>query len=424
MNTDLQVEFSFVKQPTAEVVEKVYTILKSTQESCKDPTLPESFISQVDNAQYINDIKTKAVQLRMHNPALIVVIGIGGSSLGVQALYQVYKEIQSLVPILWLETIDPDFLAHAYQEIESVLNQDKSVIACIITKSGTTLETLMNAALVLERYKDYSTFHICAVTVSDSPLAQKAQEESWDLVSIPASVGGRFSVFTAVGLLPLLLAGADIDELVRGIQEYTPCYLQVEDVMKNDAAMIAAIIYEYYQKGFLIHDFFYFCTSLMSLGLWARQLFAESLGKQSIHTQVPVGIMPTVTIGTQDLHSMYQLYMTGPHKRLTSFVTISSWKHDFTIPTQQFKKQLDYLEGRSTSYVLSAIEQGVKRTYEQRECPYYAIKWKTLSMRALGSYMQLYMIATVYIGRLLDIDPFDQPHVELYKQQTQEILSR
>jgi glucose-6-phosphate isomerase len=367
-------------------------------------------------------------------PSMLIVIGIGGSNLGTKAVHDAlngifYNELNATLKVYFADTTDPDMLTALVRIMETQLKQDRAVILNIVSKSGTTTETVANAALLLDLLKKYKkdSYHkyVVATTDENSKLWQVAQQEKFAALAIPANVGGRYSVMSAVGLFPLAMLGIDIKQLHEGARDITDSCLELS-VEENPAARSATTIFGQYGKNIFIHNTFLFASELESLGKWYRQLVGESLGKEKNKAGrvVHVGITPTVAIGSTDLHSLAQLYLGGPYDTFTTFVTYASFATDITIPPAPELKSLDTnTQGLSLTHIMDAIARGVKVAYRNELRPFIAIELPEPSAYALGQFMQWKMIETVYLAYLLDLNPFDQPNVELYKRETRKILN-
>jgi len=364
------------------------------------------------------------------NPAAIVLIGIGGSSLGTLAVWQASKLYNETVgpEFFCVETVDPDTTATIVARIDTLLSQEKPVLIIVASKSGTTTETVANFLIfehLLRRYHPHR-FHefVVAITDKDSALWQYAAPHHYDLLEVPQKVGGRYSVLSAVGLFPLGMLGIDIDAFRRGAQNVIPACLQ-SVIEENPAVIMAAFLHYHYQKGIAISDLFLFSTHLLALGNWYRQLIGESLGKPQLTDQSKrIGITPTVSIGTNDLHSMAQLYLGGPVARCTTFVTVEQYRYTLTIPQEPSKNNIGTaVQHKSLATIMNAIVEGVQTTYAKKQLPFITIPLPDTSAESLGQHMQYSMIMMIYLGALFEVNPFDQPHVELYKEETRKILN-
>lgn len=360
------------------------------------------------------------------NVDIVIVVGIGGSNLAVKAIHDLLQHTTSFTSnkrIFFAETVDPEYTNALYQTIDSALATGQKVVLVISTKSGTTTETVALASIFIEcfkfRYKKEYNKYIVVITDSGSPMADFAHTENMTYLTIPSHVGGRYSAFSAVGLFPLALLGYDIDALCRGARAVN------NSLESNDIARSAAITYGFYASGVRIGNMFLFSADAASLGAWYRQLTAESLGK--IQTGPTgnrgVGILPIVSIGSTDLHSMVQLYFANPISMLTTFVTFGS-SCTLSVPeSKDLKTNKTFIAGKTLKTLLSAIETGTMNAYQEASLPFVTLHIKNKSEESIGEFMQWKMIEIVMIAHLLDINPFDQPEVERYKLQTRKILA-
>jgi glucose-6-phosphate isomerase len=364
-------------------------------------------------------------------PTMVVVVGIGGSNLGtvalVEALYGTFHNDFYCPTFYYADTIDNTRDKYLLERAERELKKGNAILVVIVTKSGKTTETLINGALyreLLKKYypQDYRNF-IVVITDKGSPLEAIAHQQGYAMLEIPQRVGGRYSVLSAVGLFPLRLLKVDCKELLAGADAILTECLN-ENIFENNAALSAAVIYAHYKNGHTIHDTFVFLPDLFMLGAWYKQLVGESLGKsQSISGQhVEIGITPTVSVGTTDLHSVAQLYLGGPRDKITTFIFQQCEAETLTIPNNEFIHPLPFLQGRSVSSVKEAIYHGVLTAYKNGRRPYMTLAVQDLTPFTLGSFIMMKMCEVLYLAALLEVNPFDQPAVELYKEETRRIL--
>lgn len=279
----------------------------------------------------------------------VVIAGIGGSNLGVKAITDIFK-----LPIIFLESYN-----HTHKP-------RKGDALIVISKSGNTKETLYH-------YKTatmYETVHV--VTTKGNKLWKHAKRQNYKCSSIPELVGGRYSIFTAVGQIPLSYTDFNVDSFLKGAKD-------MRDICKTThvAARIA------HSTSANILDTFVFHSDYESLGKWNRQLIAESLGKKK------KGFLPTVSIGTVDLHSMLQLYLDGPFNVLTQFVRVPTSHHD----------------------TMDAIIQN----YSEQKKTWYEIGVDTTAYDT-GAYMMFMMHYVMELGQKIKVNTFNQPAVERYKR--------
>jgi glucose-6-phosphate isomerase len=367
------------------------------------------------------------------NPKALVVIGIGGSNLGTLAVHELlhgtlYNESNPPIRIYCADTVDSDYIHAIYLRLEQELEKGNTILLNIISKSGSTTETIANAEVFLALLRKYhpADFHEYVVVTTDqgSALWLLAEKERFALLAIPKKLGGRYSVLSCVGLFPLGMIGVDIEKLCEGAISMNALCVQQQD---NPAVIGAAINYALYQKNIPIHDTFIFSVDGQSLGKWYRQLMGESLGKELSKDgkRNPVGIVPTVSLGSTDLHSVGQLYLGGPVRHFTTFITIEQLNSDLQVPVfENFEALVADIQGKPLRTIMHAIEIGIKAAYKKNERPFVSLVFPAKSAYYVGQFLQLKMFEIVYLGYLLGVDPFDQPNVELYKQETRKILSQ
>ncbi|HLD20733.1 MAG TPA: hypothetical protein VJB64_01410 [Patescibacteria group bacterium] len=382
----------------------------------------ESSIQLTGDVELLKTIQETAK--RLHAPTLqyVIVVGIGGSNLGTQAVYEAIAGSMNLLvdrlpKLLFLDTVTDEKMTAVTRVLEHLTSKD-DFLAIVISKSGSTTETIANMEVLwtcatkqLGDVRERFVF----ITDEGSKLWNTAKENKMEVFSVPAQAGGRFSVFSAVGLLPLALAGIDIGELVAGARRAVTDGTS-SNPTKNHSLISACLTYLQLQAGRSIHNTFLFSPKLEALGKWERQLIAESLGKDG------KGIMPIVSIGSTDLHSMAQLYWGGPDTTFTNLV------FSFTGAVHTVSQRLalpglvQHISGTSLEGIMQAIYGGVKAAYEKTARPYVEIDLEQADARELGYYLQFRMLEIIYLGRLLDVNAFDQPAVEMYKEVTRNLL--
>ncbi|MFC1622048.1 hypothetical protein ACFL13_01550 [Patescibacteria group bacterium] len=347
-------------------------------------------------------------------------IGIGGSSLGTRAVYDAfYGHFDTIEPLrypkmIFADTDNPPYLAKLKYFLKSHIYYPEEIIINAISKSGTTAETIANLG-ILAGDLPFAKERLVVTTERDTELHKAAESLGIKTLEIPKKVGGRFSVFSSVGLFPLACAGVDLPDLLQGAMEARKVGLQ-KDTSKNPAAQSAIVTFINYKKGKLINDSFFFNPELESLGKWYRQLLAESIGKDG------KGTTPTVSLGSVDLHSMVQLYLGGIKDKYFTFISTEDVTEGVVVPKNPILDVLHNLEGKSAKEIMDAILQGVKRAFSARKIPFSEVILKNLSAKSLGFFMQLKMIEMMYLGHLFGVNTFNQPDVEDYKTEVRKIL--
>ncbi len=386
------------------------------------------------DTRMLHNVKAVIAQQQHRKPVILVVIGIGGSCLGTIAVQEMlygrrYNERNPALRIYYVDTVDTDQLSEILELVEQSLARGQEVVINAISKSGTTTETIVNFECffdLLKRHRPANYQESVVITTDEgSKLWEFGTQEGIACLAIPALVGGRYSVFSAVGLFPLGLIGIDIDALCAGAQQMVE-RCAGDSLEHNDAVQRAAILYAQYQQGRMIHDTFMFCVDGESVGKWYRQLVGESIGKAMDRNgnEVHVGITPTVSIGSTDLHSVGQLYLGGPRDKVTTFVSVETSHSNVIVPNYpSFEKLVAKIQGKSVVSILSAILEGTKAAYMRAGIPFMTITMPQKNATYLGQLMQMQMLEIMYLGYMFNVDPFDQPQVELYKKETRKILA-
>ncbi|MBP6924606.1 MAG: hypothetical protein KBC62_04415 [Candidatus Pacebacteria bacterium] len=345
----------------------------------------------------------------------LVLVGIGGSSLGVEAVHSVLDT--GAVKLTVLDTISAHDIDLISAELASV-RKIEQVAVCIISKSGSTPETLVNASIILEALKKQwgSTIYTQTIFIGDAgtDFMKFGKKVGVTTVTMPKIVGGRYSVATEVGLIPLALLKHDVDAFIEGVLDANNA--EFEQVTAESAARLSL----YIQKNFHHYNFFAFEKRLQTLGAWYRQLFAESIGKATDRVGKPFkkGLLPSISTPVE-LHSIGQLYLSGFDGVYTDFVTFDDENTDHNIPKQGLAKSY----GRfSAQEVTTALYGGVIGAYNEKQLPYRATIFDENLAYSLGLFMSMRMRETMYLAELLNVSAFDQPNVELYKQKTKAIL--
>jgi glucose-6-phosphate isomerase len=391
-------------------------------------------INLPNDKDMLRKVKEAVQDKRRLNPECLVVIGIGGSNLGTIAVQEavfgkLYNQLNPATKVLYADTVDTDYINGIVKIIKPILKKGGNIVINCISKSGTTTETAANFEVIfdiLRKCKQDINDYVVITSDRNSELWNLGLEKNFDTLEIPEKVGGRYSVLSAVGLFPLGLLGLNIEELLNGAK-YARDLCISNNIEENPAAKSASIQFQHNKRGINIFDLFLFSNDLESVGKWNRQLVAESLGKEHNKKgeKVNTGLTPTVSVGSTDLHSIAQLYLGGPYDKFTTFVSIQK-----SFSSLRVLRQTDYSElvagvrGKSLKTIMDAIYEGTKMAFRERKRPFTEIILPDKSEYSIGQLMQFKMIETIYLGYLLEVNPFGQPSVESYKKETRRILSQ
>ncbi|WP_334333321.1 glucose-6-phosphate isomerase [Companilactobacillus sp. HBUAS59544] len=369
----------------------------------------------------------KAAKKIQSDSEVFVGIGIGGSYLGARAaidflsssFYNVHNEKD--VPEVYFcgNSISPNYLADL---LEVIGDRDFSIN--VISKSGTTTEPsiafrILKAKLIEKYGVEGAKGRIYATTDrAKGALKTESDAEGYEEFVVPDDIGGRFSVLTAVGLLPIAVAGIDIDKLMEGAAQSRSDYSSA-DLTKNDAYKYAALRNILYRKGYTTELLENYEPNVQYFGEWWKQLMGESEGKDQ------KGIYPSSANFSTDLHSLGQYIQEGRRNLMETVVLIDQPRHDVTIPAE--KDNLDglkYLENKSMDYVNKKAYEGVVLAHTDGGVPVMTVHIEKQDAYNLGYLMYFFEIAVGISGYLNGINPFNQPGVEAYKNNMFALLGR
>ncbi len=346
----------------------------------------------------LRKVEETANSLREESEKLIVV-GMGGSINGTIALHEALR--WNSRELLFIDNVDPEL-------VENVLEEGNKASFAFISKSGKTLETVSIMNLVFQRLKKegVSISKRC-VFIGDrgNPFEEIAKETGAPFLPIPKEIGGRFSVFTAVSLLPGAFAGYDLESLLEGARRAVK--------YPEGALLLAAFKYLSYREGKTISVMMPYSSYLSGFIRWYKQLWSESLGKKG-KGQTPLG-----AVSTSSQHSLLQLFLDGLEDKLYQLIKVKSFRKDETIKEGLILK---YLKGKKISQVFNAEFEGTFRALSKRGRPIVVIELEELKEEEMGEILMSYMIATVAMGKLMGVNPYGQEAVELGKRITREVL--
>ena len=396
--------------------EKYSKKLSSIVTKC-DYAKSESSLCIAGDAKYQNSVIKKVEHLK--GAKYVILAGIGGSNLGTEAIYSALA-FQTGPRLFVLDAIEKDtynILKDLVDDIGSV----EELALVVVSKSGTTSETIANGVAALEILEEKFGASVATRTVfigSDgTEFLKVGKKKKVTCVTFPESIGGRFSVFTAVGIVPLYLLGIDTVALREGALAALTLEQRKQTV---ESAVSLALLAE---DGMHTVNFFTFNERLHLLGFWYRQLLAESIGKTMTTdgTTFCHQLLPTVATSV-DLHSMAQLYLGGYRGMYTHFVYADTESEYHTLADHWLLRHTPNLKGHTPQEVKNAIRQGVLQAYDDKKLPYRLTALDKLTAFELGLLMSSLMCEVMVLAHLFDVNAFDQPNVESYKLHTREIL--
>lgn len=358
----------------------------------------------------------KRAELHLGKVRHVFLVGIGGSSLGTEAVFRAVTAAGSAVSLTLFDTVSQVRIDRAVRMLarRSIAKEDIAIV--IISKSGGTTETITNATLLLSalalHYADDMKARTIVITDEGSALSTLARDTGYEVFHLPKAIGGRYSVFSNVGIIPLSLLGVDVDSLLRGARE------KIEELMSDESTSALDVAYSIstmQKRGIHTLDTFVFDTSLTCYAEWRRQLLAESLGKSTNKKGVAgiYGPLPTVSTAA-DLHSVAQLYLAGARGIHTDFVTLDTYGTT-PLTAHPLLAGLPYLAGKTIDDIELALVSGVLASYTEQKLPYAEYRLESVTEYELGALMTSNMFETMYAAAYMGVDAFNQPNVELYK---------
>jgi glucose-6-phosphate isomerase len=337
----------------------------------------------------------------------IVVLGIGGSSLGAKAIYEFLKPVQKPSRKLYFfESTDPLNI----MELLSQIDLEKSHFL-IISKSGTTVETISIFKYLYSRQSSSSNYTF--VTDENSALDKFAQEIGSKAFYLPDNVGGRFSVLSVVGLLPLALCGVDIKELLGGANKVKESFFN--DGYIKESLLNKAIFYAKYHTTYNINCLFAYSETLRYFSEWYVQLWGESLGKKQCNSAFHVGVTPIGLIGPKDQHSFLQLIVEGTRNKSITFIKIDDFNNELAVPniTLPHLESLDILNGITFHDLINMQSDSViEALQEQGDIPLDEIIIRCVNEDSIGQLIYYYELLTSLVGKLMNVNTYNQPGVE------------
>ena len=360
----------------------------------------------------------------------VLVLGIGGSSLGARAIHQALTlpggvpiaESERKAPRLHFpDNSDPWLLAALFERLDP-----RRTVAIAISKSGGTVETAAQL-LVVQRWLGAELARSRIVLVTDpskGPLRKLAQSEGIPSLEVPPNVGGRFSVLSAVGLLPARLAGLDVAAMLEGAARVSSA-CERPALRENPAGIIAVVhVLSHRLRGRSIHVMMPYADALRGFAAWFVQLWAESLGKRRDRRGriIETGPTPLPAVGATDQHAQVQLFMEGPRDKIVTFIGVDHIGADLDVPKST--GEFGYLGGTTLGTILDAERRGTSLALARDGRPSITLKIPKIDAAALGGLFFLYEAATAFAGDLYGIDAFDQPGVEEGKRLAFGVLGR
>jgi len=351
----------------------------------------------------------------------IVVLGIGGSSLGARAIYEFLLPSNNYSKdLLFLETVDPLKINHCLKKVD--LNDTQFVV---ISKSGNTVETI-SIFKYLSSLVEVDSSNCTIVSEARSALTKFANDNNIKAFDLAEDVGGRFSVFSVVGLVPLVMVGVDIDNLLNGCKRISDSFFKQEDYYKPIIRKARFLVEN--KSRFNINVVFSYSSLLESFNKWYVQLWAESLGKVNINgtrqALTPIGL-----VGPVDQHSFLQMIMDGVRDKTVTFIKIDDLKDGTAIPKSTSNRFDDLAWGCAEGYSFNELlnmqaDATIQSVQEQDDIPCDVVSIRTVDEYNIAKIMFSYQLLVSCVGAFLQINTYDQPGVEYGKINLAEKFSK
>tara|TARA_B100000686_G_scaffold64861_1_gene69665 strand:- start:953 stop:2200 length:1248 start_codon:yes stop_codon:yes gene_type:complete len=413
------------------------SLLKINYTNCfnkKNKALFEELISSKDNQSKINNIINNSEFLKIINNyneieniklssdkfskdfENICILGTGGSSLGAQALIGILPDCDLKKVFYYFDNIDPIFFEKKINQI----NLAKTGFI-VISKSGSTTETLSQFMVVLKKFEETdltSIIHKNFIIITEdtkNPINTIGKLNNINILEHNKKIGGRFSIFSNVGLFPACNAGIDIFEFIKGSKQLISDVNDGSHFYHIEGAALSIIMNKLNNMN--INALLTYSDALKNFGRWYSQLWSESIGKDGF------GTTPVHFIGTTDQHSQIQLYLDGPRDKFFTIIKTNHKNQGLSIESSNLKNtSFDYLIGKKMGDIMEAEQYAITQTIVKNDLPLREIMLDKVNARSLGALMTHFFLETISTGVMLDIDIFNQPAVEQGKKITKDYL--
>ena len=331
----------------------------------------------------------------------IVIIGMGGSILGTKSIYSFFKK-KIKKNVFFLDNLD---LNSEYNKIKNL----KNCCFIVISKSGNTLETIVNLSTIFS--KSLLKNKLMIITeLSDNPLMSIAKKYQADVIEHKDFISGRYSVLSETGMFPAALMGINFIKL-KNLKKLLKRKEFTSALIQNVAAIYTLSKKRINNSIILSYD-----SSLNDLGYWYQQLVAESLGKKG------KGITPMLSFGPKDHHSLFQLYLDGPKDKFFTFFNSSNKKSLFKIKQDVISTDTKFIKNKNLNSIINAQFNAAKNIFKLKKIPFREINFQKKNEEELGETFIFFVLETILLARLMNINPFSQPAVEQIKVETKNIL--
>ena len=333
----------------------------------------------------------------------IIIFGMGGSILGTKSIYSFFKK-KIKKEVFFFDNLDSN-LNLKYKKIKNIKNS----CFIVVSKSGNTLETITNLGTVFSKTLLKNKL-IIITEITDSALMAIANKYDAEVIEHKEFIGGRYSVLSESGMFPAALMGLNLMKF-KNLKALIKNKNFVSSLIQNVAGIYTLQLNRINNSVILNYD-----SSLNDLGYWYQQLIAESLGKQG------KGINPILSFGPKDHHSLLQLYLDGPKDKFFTFINSSKEENKFKVTGDIIPSNMRFLKNKNLKFIINAQCKATKNIFELKKIPFRQITFSKKSEGQLGEIFTFFVLETILLSRLMNINPFDQPAVEEVKIETKKFL--
>ena len=397
--TDIIPKKKFNGKLEKKTINQFYKILEETKDTIDNPHSIYNVLS--DNFEFnfkISDLK------KFKAYSTIAIIGMGGSVLGSKAIYGFLKQ-KIKKKIYFFDNLDNEKILD-FKKNEII----KKTLFLIISKSGSTVETLSNL-LSLNIIKKNKKNIILISERKENILFAISQKFNLFFIEHKSHLGGRYSVLSEVGVIPAYLMDLNIFKLRKNLKKYL--IGEEKKYLKNSVIKMANILQQQKYTNLILLNY---SPKLENFLYWCQQLIAESLGKNG------KGFLPVVSNAPKDHHSLLQLYLDGPKDKVFHIFSLEE-KSKIKVNTKKFTGKINYLHNTDINKIKTAQKNAFMKALNKKKIPYMEIKIKNINEETLGELFSYYILKISMIGKLIGINPFNQPAVEQVKITTKKILS-
>ena len=346
---------------------------------------------------------SKSVVKKFSKYKNIIVIGMGGSILGTKSIYSFLKK-RIKKEVFFFDNLD----SNLYLKYKTINNLKNSCFI-VVSKSGNTFETITNLGTVFSE-KLMKNKLIIITEITDNALMAIANKYHAEIIEHKEFVGGRYSVLSETGMFPAALMGLNLTKF-KNLKSLIKNKNFISSLIQNVAGIYTLNSKKINNSVILSYD-----SGLDDLGYWYQQLVAESLGKQG------KGINPTLSFGPKDHHSLLQLYLDGPKDKFFTFFNSSKKENKFKVIQGIIPSNMRFLRNKNLQFIINAQCKATKNIFKLRKIPFRQITFNDKNENELGEIFTFFVLETILLSRLMNINPFDQPAVEQVKIETKRFL--